>query len=215
MKKPSSYFALIGFFLLLLSGHSLGTPKSLPYFKDKKFTPVWSLPKGKPMHQIGQFQLTDQLGKAVSQRQLAGKIVVANFFFPACHGICPTTMKHLKKVQNAFLKDPQVVILSHSLTAETDTPESLSLYAKEQGIQHPKWRLLSGKKNALYDHARKSYFADEDLGKRTAEESFLHTESFFLVDTNGHIRGLYAGTRPAEVALLIQDIKTLKKEKQS
>ncbi|MFX4827895.1 hypothetical protein ABTB65_19375, partial [Acinetobacter baumannii] len=60
--------------------------------------------------------------------------------------------------------------------------------------------------------ARKSYFAEEDLGFTKDSTEFLHTEHTMLVDRNGRIRGIYNGTLQLEIEQLIKDIQLLKKE---
>lgn len=187
---------------------------ALPYYQSADFTPLWLKPGDKrlqTLHAIGPFSLTSHRQTQITQRTLTGKIVVANFFYPTCHGICPATMRNLKRVQKTFANDTDVVILSHCLTPDTDTPELLRHYARQQGITSPNWHLLTGEKTALFQHARQNFFADEDLGKKTGEDSFLHSENFFLVDQEGRLRGLYSGVMPRDVELLISDLRLLKR----
>jgi protein SCO1 len=58
--------------------------------------------------------------------------------------------------------------------------------------------------------ARKSYFAEEDLGYTKDSSEFLHTEHFILVDQNKRIRRIYNGTRQLEMEDLRKDIDRLK-----
>jgi len=85
-------------------------------------------------------------------------------------------------------------------------------YATKNQIIDNKWHLLTGDKKQIYQLARKSYFADENLGVQKGENDFLHTENFILVDKNLHIRGIYNGTLSLEIEQLIKDIRTLEKE---
>ena len=62
----------------------------------------------------------------------------------------------------------------------------------------------------LYDLARKSYFAEEELGLNKSSNEFLHTEMVFLIDKNSHIRGVYNGTIKLEIKRLLEDITILK-----
>ena len=54
--------------------------------------------------------------------------------------------------------------------------------------------------------ARKSYFAEEELGLNKSSNEFLHTEMVFLIDKNSHIRGVYNGTIKLEIKRLLEDI---------
>ena len=60
--------------------------------------------------------------------------------------------------------------------------------------------------------ARKSYFAEEDIGFSKDSTEFLHTEHFILVDKTKRIRGIYNGTLSLEMQQMLDDIKTLEKE---
>ena len=73
---------------------------------------------------------------------------------------------------------------------------------------NPRWRLVKGTREAIYRLARDSYFAD--LEADLAEDDFLHTENFILVDKDRRIRGVYNGTLAFDVQRLIEDIAILK-----
>lgn len=72
--------------------------------------------------------------------------------------------------------------------------------------------MLTGKKEKIYELARKSYFAEENIGFSKDTTDFLHTEHILLVDKNKKIRGIYNATLELEIQQLIKDISTLKKE---
>ena len=116
-------------------------------------------------------------------------------------------------VQDAFLNDDEVLLLSHSVTPDKDIPAVLKRYAKNYSVISSKWHLLTGNKDSIYTIARKSYFADEDLGMQRNSSDFLHTENMLLIDKRRRIRGVYKGTSAAEMSNIIADIKTLKEEK--
>ena len=69
---------------------------------------------------------------------------------------------------------------------------------------------MRGNKKALYDIARKGYFAVSKV-EENIQDAFIHTENFILVDNNQRIRGVYNGTMPYEVKRLVEDIYYLKK----
>lgn len=163
-------------------------------------------------HQIPSFNFTNQNGEKISDNSFKDKIFIANFFFTACPGICPTTRSKLKLVQEAFLNDAQVEIISHSITPSDDTVDILKNYADKNGIQSGKWHLVTGDRAEIYHLAKSAYFASEDLGNIQNEDDFLHTESLFLVDSNKHIRGIYNGLSKSSIGYLIKDIARLKEE---
>jgi protein SCO1 len=186
----------------------------LPYYVTADFTPHWLSEEElqKPVHQIPSFSFINQSGQNVTEQTVQGKIYVASFFFTSCPGICKRLTNNISLVQEAYKENTDILILSHSVTPETDSVTRLNQYALQYRINQQQWHLLTGKRNELYSIARKSYFADEDLGAVQAENDFLHTENVLLIDKQRRIRGVYKGTSEAEIRNLIIDIKRLQEE---
>ncbi|MBP6557108.1 MAG: SCO family protein [Flavobacterium sp.] len=159
-------------------------------------------------HKITDFSFTNQNGKTITQKDYEGKIYVADFFFTTCGSICPIMTNNMVDVQNAFLNNPKVMILSHTVTPEIDSVPVLKKYAIKEGVVDTKWNLVTGDKKAIYSIARKSYLAVK-LGKPEELYDMVHTENFVLVDADRHVRGFYDGTKKEEVQKLIEDIKWL------
>ena len=202
--------SLVVIILFLVSCSSKSNDEiQLPFYSDPTYTPVWD---AKSPHSILPFALVNQDSSRVDTKCTRGKIYVANFFFTTCPSLCPRLTKNLHRVQKAFIDDENVLILSHSVTPWIDDVKKLSAYAKRNEINAKTWHLLTGTKKEIYTLARGGYFADEGFGKQvTLSSDFLHTENIWLVDTKGHIRGVYNGTLPLEMTRLIEDIYTLKK----
>ncbi len=184
----------------------------LPYYDEATFTPQWfdkeaSLPND--FHQIPSFSLQNQLGDTITEATVEGKIFVVDFFFTSCPGICPKLTNNMAIVQEEFLRDDEVLLLSHSVTPEYDSVPVLQAYAQEKGVISGKWHLLTGDRKEIYALGRNHYFVEEDLGLEKGPDGFIHTENFVLVDQNQHIRGIYNGLDRAAVNQLIADIKTL------
>ncbi|MFX4963500.1 SCO family protein, partial [Acinetobacter baumannii] len=83
---------------------------------------------------------------------------------------------------SAFANDKDVILLSYSVTPWIDSVPRLKLFANNYKITNPNWHLLTGDKSSIYTLARKSYFAEEDLGFTKDSTEFLHTEHTMLVD---------------------------------
>lgn len=167
-------------------------------------------------HKIQSFSFTDQNNKTVNDMQVKGKIWVAEYFFTTCGTICPKMNQQMMRVQNEFKNDNDIKILSFTVDPETDTPEQLKTYADGHGAIENQWYFLTGKKEDLYQFARKSIFVlkpAEAANLGDAGSDFIHTNNFVLIDKEGRIRGYYDGTDNKEVTQLISDIKLLKKEK--
>jgi cytochrome oxidase Cu insertion factor (SCO1/SenC/PrrC family) len=78
---------------------------------------------------------------------LKGKIVIINFMFTTCTGICPPMTANLAKVQD-YLGERvgrEVNMISISVDPAVDTPEALKKYADNYKTK-PGWYFLTGKK---------------------------------------------------------------------
>jgi len=189
--------------------------ETLPYFNEATFTPHWLSPDEAILdtfHQISPFTLINQEGDTITEKSFADKIYVADFFFTTCPGICPKMTANMSTVQEAFQEDQDVLLLSHSVTPESDSVPILKQYADVKGIHADKWHLVTGQQTDIYKLGRRDYFVEEDLGQEKDLDEFLHTENFVLIDHKRHIRGIYNGLNKASVKQLIADIRLLKLE---
>ena len=194
---------------------SCNSPNQLPYYNSPGFEPVFlenisSLEK-KITHKIEDFVFTDNNGNSFGSKDLKGKIHVANFIFTSCTHICPKMTTNMVEVEKKFQNNPGVSLVSFTVTPWLDSPEVLNRYKKEFTLNSENWHFLTGDKNKIYSLARKSYFAEEEIGFTKDSTDFLHTEHFLLVDENLRIRGIYNGTLGLEMEQLIKDIYLLKK----
>jgi protein SCO1/2 len=165
----------------------------------------------KKYHQIAPFKLTNQNGEIITQKEYDDKIYIADFFFTTCPTICPKMTQNMANIQAQILDDPQVKLLSFSVTPKIDSVAQLKRYAIEKGVIDRKWNLLTGDKKEIYALARKSFLAVKEDGDGGAFD-MIHTENFILVDPEKRIRGFYDGTDPAAMDELMEDIVILKQE---
>ena len=144
-------------------------------------------------HKIADFAFINQNGKVITQKDYENTIYVADFFFTTCPTICPKMTDNMVWLQNQLKSNPEVKLLSFSVTPDIDTPEVLKKYAIEKGVDDTRWNLVTGNKKDIYYLARKSYLAVK-TGKPEELYDMVHTENFILVDKNKRIRGFYDGT---------------------
>jgi protein SCO1 len=207
-------FLLLSSCLLISCSNEKSSQIALPYYNEPDFTPIFIENKGdvktKIKHTIGDFSFLNQDSVKVSEKNIEGKIHVANFIFTSCGSICPTMTKNMKMVSDSLKNE--LVLLSYSVTPWIDKPSVLKKFKAKNKIENSNWHFLTGNKSAIYQLARQSYFAEEDIGFSKDSTEFLHTEHFILVDKSKRIRGVYNGTLTLEILQLIDDIKTLKAE---
>ena len=165
----------------------------------------------KKYHTIADFSLINQNGKTVTQDTYNNKIYIADFFFTTCQTICPIMTDHMVILQNKLKLDPDIMLLSHTVTPEIDSVAQLKKYALNKGVLDSKWNLVTGDKKEIYQLARKSYLAVKSNGDG-GEYDMIHTENFILIDQKKRIRGYYDGTLEEDIESLLNDIDILKQE---
>ena len=149
-------------------------------------------------------------GKWVTERDALGKVVVVEYFFTTCKGICPKMNRNMQDVYRAFKGKPDFLILSHTVDPETDSVARLRQYADSMGVDISDWWFLTGPKAALYKSARESYLLDsQDNSSKNISDQFIHTQFFALVDRKGQVRGIYDGLKKDEVEQMTKDLQHL------
>ena len=91
------------------------------------------------------------------------KIVILNFMYVRCDGVCPVTTSHLLRVQK-LLGDrvgKDIFIYSITLKPEEDTPQVLARYAKAHKVK-PGWTFLTGTPENIETLRRRMGFIDLD-----------------------------------------------------
>ena len=213
-KRFIIFFGVVSSIILLLFYIALLPQKKLPVFQPAmvNYELVDStIQHVKKFHRIADFELINQNGKTVTQENFNGKIYVADFFFTTCPTICISMTDNLLKVQKEIQNNPNILLISHSVTPKIDSVTQLKKYAIEKGINDKKWHLVTGDKKEIYKLARKSYLAVKDEGDGGPFD-MIHTENFILVDPDKRIRGFYDGTDSKEIKRLLLDIKILNSE---
>lgn len=193
--------------LTLLGACHNDTARTLPILGSRQ--PVTKTVDGKTevdtiYATIPPFSFVNQYGKTITDKDVNGKIYVADFFFTSCPSICPVMQRNMLTVYNEFKNDPNVKILSHTIDPKHDTIPVLKRYADKLGIGGDMWWLLYGKKEDVYQLA-KSYLVG-------VNNAYVHDGWFMLIDKQKHIRGMYDGTNPDQIKQLVTDMHTLEKE---
>ena len=198
--------------IIVLMYNALQPEKRLPIYQPSMVNPELvdsTLVYVKKYHTIGDFELVNQNGDTITHKTYSDKIYIADFFFTTCPTICPVMTANMADIQEVIKTDPEVMLLSHSVTPDIDSVPQLKKYALEKGVIDSKWNLVTGSKKEIYELARKSYLAvltDGDGGPY----DMIHTENFILVDKERRIRGFYDGTSKDEIDQLLSDLEVLK-----
>jgi protein SCO1 len=203
MSKKAWFYVL--FFCVLFLGFYVALTRIIPGY-GRVDLPVLSTVKP--------FSFESQEGRIITNRDVAGKVYVAEYFFTTCKGICPKMNNNLKKVYETYRNDSNFLILSHTVDPETDSAARLKVYGDSMGIDAHQWLLLTGSKSRLYRAARESYLLDDpNNNKVDIGQQFIHTQFFALVDRNGQVRKIFDGLKQDEISSLKSVIAQLLEEK--
>lgn len=190
----------LGFFVVLLAGFYGGLMLATDFGKVE--LPV--------LAKVHPFRFVRQDGVTVTERDVRGRVYVAEYFFTTCKGICPKMNRNMKGVYEAFGSRSDFLILSHTVDPETDSVARLKAYSDSMGVDTARWWFLTGGKADLYRTARESYLLDSpENSSRNISEQFIHTQFFALVDIDGQVRGVYDGLQKEELEQMKRDVSEL------
>ena len=215
--KTTEWLKILAVLLVFVVGSTasfqiLKRPARLPIYNPSDMNPAVvddDLERIGRGHRVSDFSLTDQWGQPADSSMLSGKIYVADFFFTTCPTICIEMGKNFQKIQAAYMDQPKLNLVSHTVMPEVDSVEVMQAYGDKIGAVKGKWHLLTGEKEELYRLARRQYFAVMEQGASFDEHDFIHTENVILIDEKKRIRGFYDGTNDVQMEQLILDIQIL------
>ncbi len=203
MKRKTLFYIL--FFMLLFGGFLYALDRVIPGFGEVKL-PVLSY--------VQPFSFRNQQGRIITERDVAGKVYVAEYFFTTCKGICPKMNTNMKLVHELFKNEKGFLILSHTVDPETDSVGRMRRYSDSLGVTKSNWWFLTGSKESLYRAARLSYLLDDPKNNtENIADQFIHTQFFALVDKNSRVRKIYDGLKRDELQEMEKDIRALLDEK--
>ena len=202
-KKKIGFLA--GFFVLLIIGF---------YFALTRLVPGFGTPVLPVLSYVPPFSFDNQQGRQVTDKDVAGKVYVAEYFFTTCKGICPKMNVNMKRLSDDLAGETDFRILSYTVDPETDSVGRMKHYADSLGADPQRWWFLTGRKDSLYHLARNGYLLDDPKNNAlNINEQFLHTQFVALVDRGGRVRKIYDGLKQDELDELEKDISLLLKEK--
>ncbi|MBK7098520.1 MAG: SCO family protein [Sphingobacteriales bacterium] len=196
MSKRGIFY--ISFFVLLTLGFYFVSSTLIPGFNKRSLEPI---------SKVRDFKFTTQDGLPFTNKDVNGKVYVAEYFFTTCTGICSVMNTNMKKVYEKFSDNPDFLIVSHTCDPEKDTVGRLKLYADSMKVNIQKWIFVTGGKDSLYNMARLSYTIDDPANNlNSPEDDFLHTQFWALVNRQGDVVGIYDGLKQKEIKKLLKDI---------
>ena len=172
------------------------------------------------------FELTNQVGQAVSLESLQGSAIVLTFLYTYCPDVCPIITTQLRDVQEQLSEDNvSVEFVVISVDPERDTVGAAREYLERWKLED-RWQYLVGDRATL-EPIWEGYFVDpyaDDDGVKVATpeprgavdalsaaitERYLviHSAPVFLIDREGRRRVVF--TSPLNPEEIAQDVRTL------
>jgi protein SCO1 len=150
------------------------------------FATVWlTLPKEatQPSNVGGPFQLTDQNGRAVTDRDFKGEPFLVFFGFTNCPDICPTTLFEMSEVFKRLGPDAdRTAALFISVDPERDTPDKLKDYVSSF---HPRIFGLTGTPEQIATVEREYRVYAKKVTLKDGDYTMDHTAVVYLMDKDG------------------------------
>jgi protein SCO1/2 len=115
-------------------------------------------------------------------------------------------VKLQKKVKDEGFKNVEFV--SFSVDPTVDTPEVLSRYVSQFGVDFKNWTFLTGySQQFIESYAAKTF---KTIVKKPVEgNQVVHQTFLYLIDREGNIRKTYSGYENVPFDEIINDIKAL------
>lgn len=152
-------------------------------------------------------RLLDQAGQPLQLNSLRGKVVLFNFMFTACATTCPVQTHALAQLQRQLTPAvrARMHLVSVSLDALSDTPQTMKAFAAKFQVNHANWSFVTGRPEDIYRLAEALWLFRDGKGKAPLD---AHNTSLWLVDAQGVLRARFAGSQP-DIGRLDREITAL------
>jgi len=131
----------------------------------------------------GPFQLTDQNGKAVTDKNLKGKPTLIFFGYTHCPDVCPTSLFEISEVLRAMGKDADKVnAVFISVDPERDTQAAMKEYLSSFD---PHLEGLSGDPDAIANVIKSYRVYAKKVPTKDGDYTMDHTALIYLMDRDG------------------------------
>jgi protein SCO1/2 len=98
---------------------------------------------------------TTQDGSEIELKQLQGKVLVMVMIYTSCQAACPRLVADMRNIEKQIPEDKKedVQYVFVSIDPKTDTPERLTVFAKENQMEDDKWLFLRGSEDDTREFA--------------------------------------------------------------
>jgi protein SCO1/2 len=143
--------------------------------------------------QLGNFEFVSSTAEKLELKKYAGKVLLINFFFTSCQGICPNIMGKMARIHQNYGANQDLQMLSFTVDPETDQLEQLVAYQKKLKVEsehNQTWLFARSNQAELLEFIKNGakLVGDQDPNR--------HSTRVVLVDQQGIVRGYYDGLIP-------------------
>jgi protein SCO1 len=138
----------------------------------------------------GPFELVDQTGKTVTEKDLMGKPTAMFFGFTHCPDVCPTTLYEMTTWLEELGADADKLNVAFvSVDPERDTPELMADYIS---AFDPHISALTGTPEQVEKIAKAYKVYRRKVEQEDGEYTMDHTATIYLMDADGQFTGTIA-----------------------
>ena len=128
---------------------------------------------------------TNPNGEKIELKELKGDVLVMVMFYTSCKIACPRLVADMRNIETQVAQEDkgEVKFILVSIDPETDTPERLKDFAKENHMESEQWLFLTGSEEDTREFAAVlavSY-------KRISPMDFSHSNIISVFDQGGEL----------------------------
>jgi protein SCO1/2 len=185
--------------LIVLAGLAVGAVAALAIFPEARarLLPTGATSVGRALVG-GPFQLTDQAGKRLTDKDFRGRYTLVFFGFTNCPDICPSALQVMAAALDQLGPKGQAVTpLFISVDPERDSPRELATYVKSF---HPRLVGLTGTPEEIeaVTKAYRVYVKKVADTRSSAGYSFDHSAIIYLMGPDGAYVTHFTATTSAD-----------------
>ena len=156
--------------------------------------------------ELGHYRLMDRQGNAFALEKLRGQPLLVSLIYTSCYHTCPALTHHLAQnveIAREALGHDSFNIVTVGFDTPVDTPQRMRTFARERGIDDPRWHFLSTDPQTMERLVK-------DLGfiYFASPKGFDHLAQTTVVDADGVVyRQVYGADFPAP--MLVEPLKEL------
>lgn len=151
------------------------------------------------------FSLIDQDSHPLALADLRGKPWIADLIFTGCANTCPILSQRMSRLQSEL--DGRIHFVSFDVDPDNDAPAKLRTYALSYQADFTRWHFLAAPSRSWVFQLARGLHVQCPTNER--DYVLLHSDSFFLIDKAGRVRGTYDSGQPASLARLRSDAAAL------